>query len=129
MRACENELMGDHWEDQGGGYGSLVAWQRWLEAGRPLHAGAPFPLVAYVALPSNHPLVGRPGDKLPGGGPSLYGCQPDYRTASCFTVCAGNVFGWSYEHADVSRLDFTLTQFAVNGDVERALAYFRECAS
>lgn len=84
--------LGRVWYAEGEGFFSMV--------------GAVFGTVCYIALPKNHPAIGKSYDDL---------C-PDVNGG--LTFAEENVFGWDYSHAS--------NHNDVSGDVERALKYFKE---
>lgn len=68
------ETLSMEWIDLKDGYHWLVAW-------------GPFAQLAYVAIPSNHPLAGKGYVELENYGPDVNGG---------LTFASGNVFGWDY---------------------------------
>ncbi len=89
----ENRLRST-WIDEGDGYFSMYAFYI-----SPL---------AYIALPENHPDIGKSG----------YDLDPDVNGGITFNE--ENVFGWDYAHG--------YNTFDITGDIHNALEYFRERA-
>lgn len=90
------KILGLQANDEGGGYHSIS-----------FHNGTA--LVAYVAIPKDHPLVGKGYDDLEDYGPEVNGG---------LTFARDNIFGWDYMHAYNSGTP--------EGDIAAALAWFRE---
>lgn len=80
------------WRDRGMGYFSGI--------------GRAFALVAYVALPENHPAMNAEYDDF------------DIDVNGGLTFADGNVFGWDYAHGR--------NTYDVEGDINRALTFFME---
>lgn len=89
----EREQFGATWKDEGGGYFS-TSFQ------------GPFALLSYVAVPENHPDVGKDYDTL----------YPEVNGG--LTFGDGNVFGWDYGHYQ--------NHNDIEGDIARALEFFRD---
>lgn len=103
------ERVGGTWHDEGDGYFSLRGTSPGMGMAMAALAGLGGNLraeLAYVAIPETHPDVGRDYDEL----------EPDVNGG--LTFGDGNVFGWDYGHGFENRTD-------VDGDIVRALAYFR----
>mgnify|MGYP001570952572 CR=1 FL=1 len=90
-----------------------------------LDAQGPISPLVYIAIPVNHPLVGRDGVSVGlylGVVQKLvtetegYDYGPDVNGGITFQE--DNVFGWDYAHYQ--------NTFDFDGDFERALAWFRE---
>lgn len=88
--------VGGEWKDEGDGYFSL-------RGRNPIGFGSGD--LAYVAVPLNHPAVGKDYDDL----------SPDVNGG--LTFAENNVFGWDYMHA--------FNTFDIDGDIANALDYFR----
>lgn len=86
--------LGTQWKDEGGGYFSISGFNGMTT-------------VAYIALPPDHPDVGREYDSFEDG--------PDVNGG--LTYSRLDVFGWDYGHYR-NRLD-------IKGDIKRAIEFFK----